>query len=198
MGEKKYLDEIDRLFKKSPVVDFSSISRIINNKKKVRGYTKQIVRNLLLNKKIKRLTKGCYTIHEEPSLAVFCFKPSYLGLQDAMSFYNLWEQETIPIIVTYRKIKPGLRKVFGMNVLIRRIDKKYFFGFDYARQGDFYFPVSDVEKTLIDMLYFKQKMDPEVLNNFRKRIDRKKFKSYLKIYPRKFRKRVLEIYGREL
>ena len=51
MGERKYLDDIDGLFKKSPIVDFSSISRIINNKKKVKGYHKQVVRNLVLNKK---------------------------------------------------------------------------------------------------------------------------------------------------
>lgn len=57
-----------------------------------------------------------------------------MGLQDALSIHNLWEQETIPIIIITRKIRQGIRKVLDLNVLIRRIDKKYFFGFDYIKK----------------------------------------------------------------
>jgi len=191
MGKIKYISNIRKFFKESPVVSMDSLKKFINKKNK--KYIYIIINNLIKKKKINKITKGFYTIYEDPSLAVFCFKPSYLGLQDALSVHGLWEQETVPIIITTRKIRPGKRKIFEMNVLLRRIDKKYFFGFDYVKQGDFYFSVSDVEKTLIDMLYFKQRIEPEVLNNFRKRIDRKKFISYLKVYPKKFRKRALGV-----
>ena len=100
MGKEKYQDKIINLFEKSPVVDYSSIKRIINNPE----YAKQLIRNLVLKKKIKKLTKGFYTKHDEPSLIVFCFKPSYLGLQDSLSMHNLWEQETIPVVITSKKI----------------------------------------------------------------------------------------------
>ena len=154
MGKKKYSEEIEALFKKSPVVDSNSILRIIRSRKKVSQYNKQLIRNLLLAGKIRRLAKGCYTRHNDPSLAVFCFKPAYLGLQDALSMHNLWEQETIPIIITARKVRQGIRSIMGVNVLIRRIDKRYFFGYEHKNYGDFYFPVSDIEKTFIDMAYF--------------------------------------------
>src|SRR3989338_9098421 len=156
MGKKKYSEEIGALFKKSPVVDSNSILRIIRNRKKVSQYNKQLIRNLLLAGKIRRLAKGCYTMYDDPSLAVFCFKPAYLGLQDALSMHNLWEQETIPIIITARKVRQGIRSIMGVNVLIRRIDKRYFFGYEHKNYGDFYFPVSDVEKTFIDMAYFNE------------------------------------------
>ena len=78
MGREKYLTNIKKLFEKSPVVSFSSIERIIQNKKRVKQYAKQLVRNLLLKGKIKRLCKGYYTTFDEPSLAVFCFKPGCL------------------------------------------------------------------------------------------------------------------------
>jgi len=190
MGTKKYLEAINEIFRKSPVVSFSSIQRIVKNKKNTQ-YTKQLIRNLLKQRKIKKLTKGFYTSHDEVSLLVFCFKPAYLGLQDALSFHNLWEQETIPVIITTKKIRSGIRKVFDLNVLIRRIDKKYLFGFEYFKEGNFYFPYSDLEKTFIDLVYFRQPMDKEVINNFKEKINRKKLDSYLKKYPKRFKEKVL-------
>ncbi|MFH1592449.1 MAG: hypothetical protein ABIB47_03730 [Candidatus Woesearchaeota archaeon] len=191
MGKQKYLSDIKNLFKKSPVVSFKSIERIIKNKKRVKQYTKQLIRNLISKNKIKKLAKGYYTSHDEVSFSVFCFKPAYFGLQDALSIYELWEQETIPIIITTRKVRQGIRKILKVNVLIRRITPKYLFGFDYYKDGDFYFPYSDVEKTFIDMVYFKQPLDEEVIKNFRKKINVKKLGAYLKKYPKKFRNRVL-------
>ena len=133
MGKEKYQREIEALLKKSPVISFSSLARIVRKQKKVKQYQKQLIRNLLLKGKLKRLAKGCYTIHDNPALSVFCFKPSYLGLQDALSFHALWEQETIPIIITTRKIRSGIRKIMGMNVLIRRIDKMLEYIKDYCK-----------------------------------------------------------------
>ena len=191
MGKKKYLDEIENFFKKSPVVDYGSIEKIVRNKKKVKQYVKLIVSNLLKQGKIKRLAKGYYTSRDEVSLAVFCFKPSYLGLQDALSAHNLWEQETIPVIITTNKVRQGIRRILNVNVLIRRIDKKYIFGFEYLRQGDIYLPYSDIEKTFIDMIYFKQPLDEDIINNFREKINKKKLEDYLKKYPKRFRDKVM-------
>lgn len=191
MGKRKYLDEIEKFFKESPVVDYGSIERIIRDKKKVKQYARLLVYNLLKKGKIKRLAKGYYTDRDEVSLAVFCFKPSYLGLQNAMSFHNLWEQETIPIIVTTDKVRQGIRKILGVNVMIRRIDKKYIFGFELFRDGNIYLPYSDIEKTFIDMVYFRQPLDYEIIDNFMEKIDKKKLTRYLKEYPKRFRNRVL-------
>ncbi len=188
MGKEKYLRVIKDLFMKSPVVDANSIGRIVKSKKKVKQYDKQLIRNLISKDQIKRLTKGFYTMHEDPSLAVFCVKPAYLGLQDALSIHNLWEQETIPIIITSRRVRQGIRKILGANVLIRRISKKYLFGFEYIKQGDFYYPVSDIEKTFIDMIYFKQKISEDLLKNFKKSVNEKKLRGYLKVYPEGVRK----------
>jgi len=153
--------------------------------KKNEKYIYLIINNLLKKEEIKKNTRGYYTINEDPSLMVFCLKPAYLGLQDALSIHNLWEQETNPVVITTKKIRQGVRKVFGNNVFLRRISGKYLFGVDYIKQGDFYYPYSDIEKTLIDMFYYKQYMDEELLKNFKKRIDKKKLNNYLKKYPKK-------------
>ena len=191
MGKVKYIGKIRKFFKESPIVSLASLKKFI--RKKDNDYIYLIINSLLKKLEIKRIAKGFYTIHEDPSLAVFCFKPSYLGLQDALSFHGLWEQETIPVIITSRKVRNGIRKILDTNVLIRRIDKKYIFGFNYEKQGDFYFPYSDIEKTFIDMIYFKQHLDKETKEEFIKRLDKKKLNSYLKYYPKRFRKMVLKL-----
>ena len=133
MVKEKYLKDIDNLFKKSAVVDFASIDRILQHKKNIKQYTKQIVRNLIKKGKIQKIGKGIYTSLNESSLAVFSFSSAYLGLQDALSFHNLWEQETIPVIITSNNVRKGIRKIMGSNVLVRRINNKYMFGFDYYK-----------------------------------------------------------------
>jgi len=196
MGKQKYQLQIERFFKKSPVVDFKSIERIIKGKKNIKQYTKQLIGNLIKKGKIIRLTKGYYTSHEEITLIVFCFQPAYLGLQNALSYHNIWEQQTVPIVLTTKKTRTGIRKVMGLNVIIKRISPKYFFGFDYYKDGDFYFPYSDIEKTFIDMVYFKMPLSDEIIKEFRKRIDKKKLNEYLKKYPKIIRKRVLSKFNK--
>ena len=184
----KYIDRIREYLEKTPVVNIRSISALVGNQ----NYAYVIMNHLFKRREVQKLTKGYYTIHEDPSLIVYCFKPAYLGLQDAMSFHNLWEQETNPLVITVRRVRCGVRKVFGTNVVIRRISPKYFFGFDYHNYGEFLLPVSDVEKTFIDMVYFKE-MRKEMRKEFENRIDQRKLKSYLKKYPKNFRKRVVEL-----
>ena len=186
MGKIKYLQKIEEFIKKTPVVNIASIKQFLKNK----SYAYILIRNLLAKGKLKKLTKGWYSAYDDPSLAVFCFKPAYLGLEDALSFHGLWEQETIPVIVTTRKIRQGIRKIFGVNVLIRRINKKYYFGVDYIKYFDFYLPVSDVEKTFLDIVYFYKTIEPLLLRKFKKRMDFKRLKRYLSRYPKRFQIKV--------
>lgn len=191
MGKEKYLRDVEALFSKSSVVSYSSIEKVVTHRKKVKHYVKRLIHYLTVSGRIKKLAKGCYTVSDDVSLAVFCFKPAYFGLQDALSYHNLWEQETVPVIITSRKVRQGIRTVLGKNVLVRRILRKYFFGIEYSRQGKAALPYSDIEKTFIDMAYFKEKMSSELLAAFKERLSYKKLKSYLKFYPKRFRKRAL-------
>lgn len=192
MGKQIYLEKIEALFEKSPVVDFKSLERIIGKTKKS-NYAKLLVYNLLKKRKIKKIGKGIYTRHNEISLAVFSFKPAYLGLQSALSHYRIWEQETIPVIITTKKVRRGIRILMGRNVLLRNINKKYFFGSEYIKEGNFYLPYSDLEKTFIDMVVFNQKIDEEALGKIKKKINKQKLLNYLKRYPLKIRERVLKL-----
>jgi len=51
-------------------------------------------------------------------------------------------------------------------------------------------PVSDLEKTLIDLVYFGE-MREELAGEFRRRVNREKLERYLRRYEPPFRGRVL-------
>ena len=189
MEKMKHKEKIDGLFEKSVVVDYKSIERIVGSK-----YAKLLISNLLKKKIIFKLGKGFYTKHYDISLAVFSFKPAYLGLQCALSHYGLWEQETIPVIVTTKKVRRGLRDILGGNVLIRNIDKRFFFGVNLVKEGSYYYPYSDFEKTVIDLVWFNEKMDLEMLKIIQKNIDFVKFKKYLKVYDQKFQNKMRKLF----
>jgi predicted transcriptional regulator of viral defense system len=195
MGKIKYIKNIRQFFKDNPVVDINSLKKFISKKDK--NYVYLLISNMLKNKEINKITKGYYTRYNDPFLIVSCFKPAYMGLQAALSFHNIWEQEANPVILALSKIRYGIRSVFGKNVIIKRLSKKYFFGYDYfpyqLEDRTIYLPYSDIEKTFIDLVYFKQYIDPETLKEIKKRISKKKFNSYLKVYPKIIQKRILNV-----
>jgi len=187
----KVIGKVREYLKRTPIASIGSISRIVGS----RSYAYLLLNYLVKKGEVFRITKGYYSIQSDPTLLVLCIKPSYLGLEDALSFHNLWEQETIPVIITPRKIRQGERKVLGHNVLIRRILPKYFFGWDLVKYGNFLVPVSDVEKTLIDLVYFRKRIDKHLARRFKKRVDRKRLAGYLGKYPEWVRRKVWEILG---
>jgi len=186
MDRIKQINKIRELAKENPYFTVDDVKRIVRNK----NYCYLLLNVLEKRGEIFRIAKGFYSKYDDPSLIVYYFKPAYIGLQDAMSYLNLWEQETITIIITVRNVRIGMRKFFENKVLIKRIKKKYFFGFDFFKVNDFYLPISLPEKTLIDLFYFKEWRN-EYWKYFRKKINIKVLKNFLKEYPEKFRKKVL-------
>jgi predicted transcriptional regulator of viral defense system len=184
----KQVNMIRQYASRTPVFDTKSVIRLIGDA----DYAYVLLNHLVRKGEISRVTRGYYSVHDDPSVFVYCTKPAYLGMQDAMSFHNLWEQETSPVIITARKTRPGTRRVLGSNVVVRRISGKYFFGIDYLNQGGFQLPVSDIEKTFIDMIYFNE-LRKGMLRLFLGRLDTEKVNNYLKRYNKRFRERVLGV-----
>jgi predicted transcriptional regulator of viral defense system len=182
----KHIRRVREYLRRTPVADFRSISLLLPD----RGYASVLMNHLLRRGEVRRISRGYYTVHSDPSLLVYCLKPAYLGLQDALSFHNLWEQETVPVILTTRRVRVGVREVLGQNVWVRRISPRYFFGYEYLRSGELLLPVSDLEKTLIDLVYFGE-MREELAGEFRRRVNREKLERYLRRYEPPFRERVL-------
>ncbi|MCL4399172.1 hypothetical protein M1293_01500 [Candidatus Parvarchaeota archaeon] len=180
MGKIKYLKEFKEHFKDRVSFSIKEVEIFLGQYGASKSYARLMLHNLEKNGEIKRLKRGYYSFGENLDTVGFLFEPFYYGLQDALSLHGLWEQETNPVIITTRKVRTGLRNVLGRNVLVRRVKRSMFFGYEPKRVGNLFLPVSDIEKTLIDFVYFKLNLPGDILKKMIKRIDGKKMNEYLK------------------
>ncbi|NYZ78134.1 hypothetical protein H0N96_01910 [Candidatus Micrarchaeota archaeon] len=189
----KYVNEFLKRFSDRVVFTATDARVFLTSLGASGNYTNVFLTNLVKSKRAKRLKKGVYSFRDDPTLASFAFTPSYHGLQDALSIHGLWEQETIPVIITPKRVRQGVRTMLGGKVLVRRIARKMFFGFESVKYRDCWINVSDVEKTLVDLAYFKQPVSAEVAREARKRVDERKMREYLEKTPRNVKNRVLKL-----
>jgi predicted transcriptional regulator of viral defense system len=149
-----------------------------------------LVNKTLKNKEIRRVGRGVYTFHDDITVAGFAYRPFYYGMEDALTYRNMWTQMSNPVVMTSLNVREGVRKFDGANYIVKRISPKFFFGFDIIKYYDYWIPVSDNEKTLIDLIYYKHGIRKEVLGPLTTSINKQKLEEYLKQYGSRFRKRV--------
>jgi predicted transcriptional regulator of viral defense system len=189
----KYMQKFRKHFSDRPVFTSNDVLLFLSELGATKEYSYLLISNLLKKGEIKKLKKGFYTFHDDPTLSSFAFSPSYHGLQDALSLLDLWDQETNTVLITPRKMRMGRREILGSAVFVRRINRKMFFGYSAIKYFKFWIQVSDVEKTLIDFVYFHEPLQDEVLGEMKRRIDMKKLTIYLKRCSASLKKKVLTL-----
>ena len=185
MGRIVHLDKVQEFIARTPVFRARDVKLIVGDD----GYTSLLLHNLVRSGKVRRITKGWYSTQEDPLQSVLAFRPAYVGLQEALSLRDLWEQETNVVIVTTSKVRPGTRRIMGSNVIVHRIKPKYFFGFEFVKYETLALPVSDLEKTLIDLVYFNESPGTQILRSLSKNVDSHRLGEYLRRYGKRFRRR---------
>ena len=183
----KYVGAVREHFSKQPVFSVRNLSIFLSKKRISKAYSYLLLHNLLKRGEIVRVSRGIYSFKKDPVHWGFAFPPFYYGLQEALSLRNLWEQEGIPVIISPRKVRPGIREINGANILVRRIKRKAFFGFEMIKHYGSFIPVSDAEKTLLDFFYFKEPLPENALEELLNKADNKKLRTYLQKYPKRFR-----------
>ena len=182
MGKKVHIDRVREFVARTPIFTARDVAAIVGYS----GYALLMLHNLAGRGEVHRVARGLYSRLDDPVLAVFAFAPAYLGLQEALSMRGGWEQETNVVLVTSGKAAPGEREVLGGRVIVHRVAPKYFFGFDHVPYGDFDVPVSDLEKTLIDLVYFREPPGEDVFGELLEKADREVLDGYLARYPKGF------------
>ena len=186
----KYMGRFREHFSDTPAFTARDVKLFLSQLGAGKGYPYLLLTNLLRRGEIRKLKRGVYTFGNDPMLASFAYSPSYHGLQDALSLLDLWDQETNAVVITPAKVRGGMKEILGGRVMVRRVSRKMFFGFEAIRYFDYWLQVSDVEKTLIDFVYFREPLQEAVLEEIRRRIDRRKLEEYLKRCPGGVRKKV--------
>ncbi|PIN85297.1 MAG: hypothetical protein COV47_02915 [Candidatus Diapherotrites archaeon CG11_big_fil_rev_8_21_14_0_20_37_9] len=185
----KYTKEFREKFSKKSFTT-KDVKIFLENKGANKNYYSLFLANEMKNNRIFRLKQGFYSFTQNLEDAEKLFQPSYHGLQDALSIHGIWGQQTIPILITPRKIRTGTRTIMGQKILTRKISRKMFYGFESKKHHSTWISVSDPEKTLIDFAYYHEPLDEESIRNILKKADKTKIREYLKRTSKKTQKKV--------
>ena len=194
----KYINEFLKHFYKVPTFSARDAELFLIYLGSSKKYPKRFLQNLIGGNKIFRLAKGEYTVHRNSEVIGFAFSPFYYGLTYALSYYNLLEERANPVIITTRSVRSGVRKSMGINISVFKLPKRMFFGYIMVKGESFYYPVSDLEKTFLDLVYFDISLRNDTLRRLVDRLDQKKLKEYLVRSPLWLKNRVEELYERTL
>jgi predicted transcriptional regulator of viral defense system len=189
----KYIDYVRRSLSGGafPIFTISDLRIALKDRKISNEYLHVLIHNLLESGEIKKITKGAYTFHDNAAVVGFAFRPFYYGLESALSIRGMSGQGTNFVVVTARNVRVGVRSFEGRNYRIARIDKELLFGYGLVRYSGFWLPVSDLEKTVIDMVYFQIHIAKELIGEIKKNIDIAKMEKYLDKYDQGFRLKVI-------
>ena len=176
-------DSILKKFSGYQVFTYGDVRRAFWLKENGRDFA----RTLSYLKKSGRLhgvVKGVYTTRADTLAAGFAFQPFYYGLRYALTIMDAWTAMPIPELVTLKRVKAAKITVFdgSARIMLHHSRPAYFFGFSIMEQGGMRIPVSDPEKTLIDLFFYKVRLPIQNYSGILNMVERKKLLEYLKAY----------------
>lgn len=187
----KYVKQFLEYFKVFPAFTSRDVKLFLRKNGAGEGYYRIFMHDMVRSGRAFGIRKGAYTLHDDPLLAGFIFSPFYYGLETALTYHKLWDYVTPITIITTKRIGGGAIALLGRNASLRRIKKKNFFGYSMVEYGsNFRVPMADIEKTLIDSVYFHSRFGKEVYSAIAERIDAEKLDGYLKHYSSIVKKQV--------
>lgn len=186
--------KLERKFESYPAFTFRDAEIYLGS---VGENTKNLARSLAHLKKTGRIVtivRGVYTFNKDDLVLGHGYSPFYFGLLHAMSLREFWTLESRPEIITVRTVRRS--RVHMLNdriaVSVHHISGDRFFGYDFVKYGRFKVPVSDTEKTLIDLFYFDIKLPIQNYSIMLKSLKMKKLRKYLSKFDQKTKTKVLE------
>lgn len=185
----KYVDAFLEEFKETPTFNMADVKKFLEYKGSTSAYSGIFIKLMIKGGRVYKVTKGVYTLYRNIEVVGFPFYPFYYGLGFALTKHRLWKQQANPYVITTKNVRRGSRVAFGSNFAVSKISKNMFFGYYYTKGLNFYYPISDIEKTLIDCIYYNLNLEDYVYADIFGRLDNKKINKYLKRCNKKVRMR---------
>lgn len=181
-------DEISAVFRDFKTFTFNDIRIALRYKhKNISDKTIQVtLSRMAKRKRIYSITKGVYSPEKRDEVAGFAFTPFYYGGMAALMIRDMIDDQVKMEIMTTRRVKTSFVAVFGGDsaVVVHHIPRKYYFGFEDLKYGDITVPVSDLEKTLIDLFYYRERLSLQDYAGILKGIRKDVLERYLKHYDK--------------
>ncbi len=196
LTEKRIKDIEDIIAASGKIVTADDIHKALGRK-----YSKFVLKKRVYELKEKGwlvpLRRGLYFISDissrgfvniSPIVIASAFdKNSYVSLDSALSFYGLFEQ-MLRVVSSVTKLKSN-KYVFQNNTYrYLKIASKLYFGFKTENIEGYYTKIAELEKVILDYLYFKNDIYSidlllEKLQKAKDRIDLKKLFAYARKFP---------------
>jgi predicted transcriptional regulator of viral defense system len=196
LTEKRFKDIEDIIASSGKIVTADDIHRALEKK-----YSKFVLKNRIYELKDKGwlipLRRGLYYVSDISSRGFLNISPfilagafdrdSYISLDSALSYYGLFEQmlrTTSSVVISKSK-----KYIFQDNTYrYFKINKKLFFGFKTENLEGYYIKIAELEKVILDYLYFKNDTYSidlllEKLRKAKSMLDFKKLFSYVQKFP---------------
>ena len=189
-------DEIGIIFRDFKTFTFNDAKMALRDRhRNISDKTIQVtLSRMAAGKRICSLTKGVYSLEKRDEIVGFAFTPFYYGGLAALMIRDMIDDQVKMEIMTTHRVKVSLMAVFGgsSTVVLHHIPRKYYFGFEDLKYGDIVVPVSDPEKTLIDLFYYRVRLAIQDYSELLRAVNTKKLVRYLKVYNKRTARIVME------
>lgn len=154
---------------------------------KITNQTKDVANTVLCRwenqKKIYRLTKGFYSMHKIDSKFQLqkVFSETYIGLNSALEYYQSTTQRFRNLSLISIRVLNN-QNLRNFDVTFYKVKENMFFGFEKQNIGGIQIFVSNMEKTIIDCVYFSDTVYLSEINEFIKKTKSKINVHILKVY----------------
>jgi len=122
---------------------------------------------------IQKIRNGYYCFSKEERgegnlfyLSNMIYKPSYISLETALSYYNLIP-EGVYLFTGVSTRKTIMFETPLGNYKYHKIKKELFFGYKLVKIGEYNVKLAEIEKTILDLFYFRKINDTKAINSFR-------------------------------
>lgn len=148
---------------------------------------------------VKKIAKGFYIFSDleinEPTLFMIAnrvYEPSYISLEMALSIYGLIPEAVYGVTSATSQRTKRLKTPVG-DFIYKHIRPDLMFGYELREHNGHRYQVAEIEKAVLDYLYFNSEIDNEEsfrgvrLNapQFREKINSEKFNRYLNAFHHK-------------
>jgi len=160
----------------------------LNDLIKITNQKKSVVQSkltlLVKQKKIHRIKKGYYSLNriENKFQLQKVFKETYVGLHSALEFYESTTQRFNNLDLITENIL-NEQKVLNTKIYFHKVKNEMFFGFKKELVNNTEIFISNIEKTIIDCIYFNSKVYltdvVDFVKKYKDQINIKLLKTYL-------------------
>ena len=184
-------NEIAETFRGFKTFTFRDIRiALTENHRKISDKTIQVTISRMVKKgRIYPVMKGVFSLKRDDGLVGFAFSPFYYGGMAALMVREMIDDQVKMEVMTTRTVKRSFVDIYGgsSRAVLHHLPKKYYFGFGDVKYGSITVPVSDAEKTLIDLFYYRIGLPIQDYSELLRAIRRKRLMKYLKPYNRRIR-----------